>query len=131
MPETNCANCPNHSQIVKEIDKYNGNQIEMMKGQQDIRERLMEVISSAKSAHHRIDGLSEHSEAVIRLAVSVEQIAKQNEQILAKLGHHENEINDLKMKSGKSLEDYFRHGVKYLIGAIIAYAFLLATGGAK
>lgn len=125
MPETLCAS---HEFMRKEMDKYHDNQQEIVKGQHDIRERLAEVISSAKSAHHRIDGLSEHSEAVIRLAVSVEQIAKQNEKILNQLGTHETAINDLRMQKGRSLEDYFRHGVKYLIGAIIAYGFYKLTG---
>jgi septal ring factor EnvC (AmiA/AmiB activator) len=129
MPETNCAN---HERLVKEIDRYNDNQADIVKGQHEIRERLAEVIASAKSAHHRIDGLAEHSEAVIRLAVSVENVVKQNEEILRQLGKHDSEITDLKLKSGRSLEDYFRHGVKYLIGAIIAYVFLIATkGGVK
>ena len=125
MPSESCAS---HEFLTKEMNKYHNNQQEIVKGQHEIRERLAEVIASAKSAHHRIDELGEHSKAVIRLAMSVEQIAKQNEQILAKLGTHDNEINDLKMKNGKSLEDYFRHGIKYLIGALIAYALFQITG---
>jgi len=123
MPET----CAAHEYIVKESNNYNSNQSEIVKGQHEIRERLTSVESACKSAHHRLDDLQELTKGVSNLAYEVNRYAEQTDKILEKLSAHDTDITDLKMKNGKSLEDYFRHGVKYLIGAVIAYMFMLAT----
>jgi soluble cytochrome b562 len=125
MPEQ----CAGHEYIVKEIDTYNKNQIEVVKGQHEIRERLTSVESSTKSAHHRLDDLQELTKCVSDLVYQVKRSTEQTTEVLAQLSKHRSELDELKMKSGKSLEDYFRHGMKYLIGAIVAYLFVLATKG--
>jgi len=125
MPEQ----CATHEYIVKEIDNYNRNQADVVKGQHEIRERLTAVEASSKSAHHRLDDLQELTKGITDLAYQVKRATEHTEKILETLSNHDKEITDLKMKSGKSLEDYFRHGMKYLIGAIVAYLFVLATKG--
>ena len=121
--------CSAHEFIVKEIDKYHNNQQEVVKGQHEIRERLSTVEASSKSAHHRLDDLQELTKGVADLAYQVKRATEHTEKILETLSAHDKKIIDLEMKSGKTLEDYFRHGVKYLIGAILAYLFVLATHG--
>ncbi len=126
MPEQ----CATHEYIVKELERYHDNQQEIVKGQHEIRERLSTVEASSKSAHHRLDDLQELTKGISDLAYQVKRATEHTEKILETLSNHDKEITDLKMKSGKSLEDYFRHGMKYLIGAIVAYLFVLATKGA-
>lgn len=68
-------------------------------------ERLVTVEQSSKSAHHRVDAMAEQTEAVIRLAVSVEHIANQNQEILKEMKVQRDEINELKYKPTEHIDE--------------------------
>ena len=68
-------------------------------------ERLVKTEESTKSAHHRLDTIEERTEAVIRLAVSVEHIANQNQEILNELKNQREEIIELKKKPVESVDE--------------------------
>ena len=67
--------CASHEYVEKQMEKYHDNQQEIVKSQQDLRERLSTVEASSKSAHHRLDGLDRHTEAIIKMSVNVEKLA--------------------------------------------------------
>lgn len=81
-------------------------------------ERLVIAEQSTKSAHHRIDAIEEQTEAVTRLAVSVEHIATQNQEILKEMKVQRDDIIILKNKPAQDVYNYW----KLFLGALVTGA---------
>lgn len=66
----------------------------------DVRERVAIAEQSTKSAHHRLDSMEEQTKAVIRLAVSVENMSSKMEDMIAIHKDHDGRISDLEKQPG-------------------------------
>lgn len=68
-------------------------------------ERIVKAEESNKSAHHRIDQMAEQTEAVTRLAVSVEHVVNQNKEILIEMKKQRDETTELKLKIAEGVDE--------------------------
>lgn len=98
-------NCQQHEKndhriklLEEALERYNTNQIEIVKGQHEIREKLTVALESTKSAHHRLDSMEAQTEAIIRLAVSVEHMSEKMDNIMT---HMKAQDDQIKEQSGR------------------------------
>lgn len=89
--------------------------------------RLTEVEERSKSNSHRLDKLEESTEAINRLATSMEVMAERQEQVVETVGKLDTKVTLLEEKPAKRWEDL----VDKIIWAVAAafVGFILAQLG--
>lgn len=119
---------------IRELNKDNKD-AHTMKGseQRDIYSKLTSIEESTKSAHHRIDSMEKHTEAVIKLSVSVDNVAKQVTEIVQLYEAHNERIITLENKPAQTIYGYFQIGLASLITGIVGLAlgFFITQGGGQ
>jgi hypothetical protein len=93
----------------------------------DLKERIVAVEQSSKSAHHRLDSMEEQTKAVIRLAMSVENMSEKVEKVLKLYDEHDTRLLDLEKKPGESAL-HTRQWIMVTVGsAAVGMLFALLT----
>ena len=117
---------------IKQLNKDNKDS-NTQKGtdQKEIHTMLTALDSSVKSAHHRISGMEKHTEAVIRLSVSVDNVVEQISSVLEMYGDLEGRTSTLENRPAQTVYGYFQIGVATVITGIIGVVIgaLLSDGG--
>lgn len=98
-----------------QIERMDENQTRFVEGQNDLRERLVIAEQSTKSAHHRIDGMEEQTKAIIRMSVSVENMAGKMEEMINLYKDHDNRIVTLEHAPADKIMSYWQLFVCALI----------------
>ncbi len=111
--------CQLHEMTLKNFEQFQENQMEIVKGISEIKQRITIVEQSTKSAHHRLDSQEEQTKAIIKMSTSIEYMARQVEDMLVLLKEHDGRLDKLERAPGDSLINYW----KLFIGALV-------TGGA-
>lgn len=91
--------------IEKQVDEIN-----------DQRERIAVIEQRSVFAHTRLDEMQKQTEAIIRMSVSVENIALQVKDMLQQFKEHDDRIDKLEKAPGEKVLGYW----KSFIGAIIS-----------
>ena len=89
--------------------------------------RLTEVEERAKSNTHRLDKLEESTEAINRLATSMEVMAERQEQVADTVDKLDGKVTALESKPAKRWEGIVDKAVWAVLAAVIA--FILARIG--
>lgn len=89
--------------------------------------RLTEVEERAKSNSHRLDKLEESTEAINRLATSMEVMAERQEQVADTVGKLDSKVTALEEKPGKRWDGLVDKIVWAVAAALIG--FVLAQVG--
>jgi chromosome segregation ATPase len=89
--------------------------------------RLTEVETRSKSNSHRLDKLEESTEAINRLATSMEVMAERQEQVAETVGKLDTKVTALEKKPAKRWDDL----VDRILWAVVAafVGFVLAQLG--
>ncbi len=115
--------CPNH-----EAHEWRLRAIEeILKDMPELRDRVMAVEQSSKSAHHRLDGTEKLTNAVMELTLSVKDIAHEvSESVKAlndhgeKIGKQELRIEKLEKAPGDELLDLSKQAKKRTVDLVVA-----------
>lgn len=89
--------------------------------------RLTEVEERAKSNSHRLDKLEESTEAINRLATSMEVMAERQEQVVETVGKLDSKVTALEEKPGQRWDSLVDKIVWAIAAALIG--FVLAQLG--
>jgi methyl-accepting chemotaxis protein len=89
--------------------------------------RLTEVEERAKSNSHRLDKLEESTEAINRLATSMEVMAERQEQVVETVGKLDTKVTALEEKPAKRWDDLMDKIIWAIAAALIG--FVLAQVG--
>jgi hypothetical protein len=89
--------------------------------------RLTEVEERAKSNSHRLDKLEESTEAINRLATSMEVMAERQEQVVETVGKLDTKVTALESKPAKRWDDLVDKIIWAIAAALIG--FVLAQLG--
>ena len=89
--------------------------------------RLTEVEERSKSNSHRLDKLEESTEAINRLATSMEVMAERQEQVVETVGKLDTKVTALETKPAKRWDDLMDKIVWAVAAALIG--FVLAQVG--
>ena len=84
--------------------------------------RLTEVEERAKSNSHRLDKLEESTEAINRLATSMEVMAERQEQVADTVGKLDSKVTALEEKPAKRWDSLVDKIVWAIAAALIGYA---------
>lgn len=95
-----------------------------------VKERVVVVEQSTKSAHHRLDSQEEQTKAIIKMATNIEYMARQIEDMLYLLKQHDERLDAIEKRPGNALIAYSKLFISALItgGVGIALGMLLKTG---
>ncbi|MGX8797242.1 hypothetical protein ACR6HW_14325 [Fusibacter sp. JL298sf-3] len=95
-----------------------------------VKERVVVVEQSTKSAHHRLDSQEEQTKAIIKMATNIEYMARQIEDMLYLLKQHDERLDAIEKRPGNALIAYTKLFISALItgGVGIALGMLLKTG---
>ena len=125
------ANNVRIANLVSQIKEYSVNQREIVQILQDVRERVTAADASTRSAHHRLDEMSEQTKAIIRMSVSVEHVAEKMNDVLTILKEHgermdgqDKEIQTLKRAPAEAVMAYW----KMFVGALVVGAAGIVLG---
>ncbi len=80
-----------------------------------VKERVVVVEQSSKSAHHRLDSQEEQTKAIIKMATNIEYMARQIEDMLYLLKQHDDRLDKLERAPGEEMKRYW----KLFVGALI------------
>lgn len=97
---------------------------EIVKGQHEIRERVVAIDQSSKSAHHRLDSQAEQTKAIARMGMAVEHMAEQVKEAVELLKDHDMRLDKLERAPGDLLIGWS----KLAIGALITGAIGMLIG---
>lgn len=88
-------------------------------------ERTTVIEQSSKSAHHRLDAMERHTEAVFKLSMSVENMASKIESFIEMQKDHDRRLDILERQPGQLALSRWH----LIIGGIItgAVGFLIST----
>lgn len=111
----------NHEDTFKEIKQAIVN---IQKEFGNSRERIVEIESSSKSAHKRIDNFEKHTEAIIRMTMAVEnqtieitKVANRQDEEKERNDEQDDQIQELKRSPGKfAIKAWI-----YVLGIIISF----------
>ncbi len=120
--------CPYHGScqgLIRECEQLRENDRVVMLELGDIKERIVAVEQAAKSAHHRLDAMEEQTKAVIRLAMSVENMSEKVEKVLNLYEEHDTRLLNLEKLPGDSALKTW-HWLMVTVGsAIISMMFTI------
>lgn len=94
----------------------------------DHERRLVQVEQRAKSNTHRIDKLEESTEAIGRLATSMERMAANQEHVAASVDRLEEKVTTLEGKPAKRWDALVDKVILVLAGAFVAWLAAGAPG---
>ena len=83
--------------------------------------RLAEVESRSKSNSHRIDKLEESTEAINRLASSMEVMATKQEQVAETVDKLDGKVTALEAKPGKRWDSIVEKAILCLVAALVGF----------
>ena len=83
--------------------------------------RLTEVEERAKSNTHRIAKIEESTEAISRLATSMEVMAERQEQVVNTVNKLDSKVTILESKPAKRWEGIVEKALYGIVGALVAY----------
>jgi len=117
--------CELHEVTMEQFKSFQQNQIEIVKGLHEVRERVVIMEQSMESVKHRLDAQEEQTKAIYELAYEVKAFGQKQEQILAQQGEmlslmkeHDGRLDKLERAPGDNILSYW----KIFVGAIIAGA---------
>ena len=87
--------------------------------EREFEHRLTEVEDRAKSNSHRLEKLEESTEAINRLAISVEGIATKQDGMAKTLNKLDGKVETLEAKPGKRWEAVVEKALMILVSAIV------------
>lgn len=90
---------------------------------QESLERITKVEASSRSSEKRLDAIQEQTEAVIKLAVSVEYLAKSVESVVSLTKEHSERLDVLERSPGDTFIYYKRLATGAAITLLIGYVF--------
>lgn len=126
-------NCPFQGtcQGLKEICKANTEECKALRENDrvvmlevgDLKGQIVEALQSTRSAHHRLDSMEKHTEAVVRLAVSVEGMSEKVERVLTLYDEHEDRLVVIENKPGQTAIKAWHWLLGALAGGCIGLGF--------
>lgn len=93
----------------------------------DMEHRMTEVEARSKSNSHRLDKLEESTEAINRLAVSMEKMSVTQESMSKSVDKLTTDVETLKAEPGKRWKFVIEKAIYFVVAAIVG--FLLAQVG--
>jgi len=136
--EAEHGNCANHEAMKKELE-YMGKKIDGVESDHrlivdavgKIRERVTSVEESASSAHKRLNKIEEQTDTIVRLTVSIEQLAEQMRDALVLLKEHGDRLECVEKKPGEAAMYYVRLAIGTLVTGTVGVliGLLFARGG--
>lgn len=93
----------------------------------DMEHRMTEVEARSKSNTHRLDKLEESTEAINRLAVSMEKMSVTQESMSKSVDKLTTDVETLKAEPGKRWKFVIEKAIYFVVAAIVG--FLLAQVG--
>jgi len=108
MTEYQCANHTGHDAQIKALEvactEINASARMIVLGQNELRERVANVESSTKSAHHRLDNMEKLTDAILTLTGEVREISMDTKSILDRMEKQEQRAEQHSQRIDK-LED--------------------------
>lgn len=93
----------------------------------NIEHRLTEVEERSKSNTHRLDKLEESTEAINRMAISIEKMAMKQDTMNGSINKLTNDVETLKAEPGKRWKFVIEKAIYFIVAAIMG--FILAKFG--
>lgn len=103
----------------QEMEKYHHNQIEITKGQHDLRERSAVTERDVEALHMRMDKMEEQTNAIVRLSISIESMSEQMKEVITLYKEHDDRIGELEQKPNTLIADRWNKVVEVAISAVV------------
>lgn len=87
----------------------------------DVRERLVVVEESTKSAHRRIESIEKQTQAIIEMGSAVRYMAKQVEEVVGILKEHDERLGNLEKAPADNVLKVVKLIATILVTALITY----------
>lgn len=91
-----------------------------------IKERIVAIEQSTRSAHHRIDGIEGNTEAIIRMSVSIENMTEEIKRLIPILDDHDKRIDDIERGPGDSAVKWWQLIAATFVTGLLGLLFGLA-----
>lgn len=98
-----------------------------MMDEKDIEHRLTEVEQRSKSNTKRLDKLEENTEAINRMAISIEKMAVKQEDMNGSINKLSSDVETLKAEPAKRWKFVVEKAIYFVVAAIMG--FILAKFG--
>ena len=98
-----------------------------MEKQLDIEHRLTEVEARTKSNTHRLDKLEESTEAINRMAISIEKMAMKQDTMNGSINKLTTDVETLKAEPAKRWKFVVEKAIYIVVAAVVG--FILAKVG--
>ena len=98
-----------------------------MMDEKSIEHRLTEVEQRSKSNTKRLDKLEENTEAINRMAISIEKMAVKQEDMNGSINKLSNDVETLKAEPGKRWKFVVEKAIYFVVAAVMG--FVLARFG--
>lgn len=95
--------------------------------EKDIEHRLTEVEGQTKSNTHRLDKLEESTEAINRMAISIEKMAMKQDTMNGSINKLTSDVEMLKAEPGKRWKFVVEKAIYFVVAAVVG--FILAKIG--
>ena len=95
--------------------------------EQNFEHRLTEVEERTKSNQHRLDKLEETTEAINKMAVSMERMALKQDTMNGNITKLTNDVETLKAEPGKRWKFVVEKAIYFVVAAVVGY--ILARAG--
>lgn len=95
--------------------------------EKNIEHRLTEVEQRSKSNTKRLDKLEEYTEAINRMAISIEKMAVKQEDMNGSISKLSDDVETLKAEPGKRWKFVVEKAVYFVVAAVMG--FVLARFG--
>lgn len=91
--------------------------------EKDIEHRLTEVEGRSKSNSHRLDKLEESTEAINRMAISIEKMAMKQDDMNGSINKLTSDVETLKAEPGKRWKFVIEKAIYFLVAAVMGFVF--------
>lgn len=95
--------------------------------EKDIEHRLTEVEGRSKSNTHRLDKLEESTEAINRMAISLEKMAMKQDTMNGSINKLTNDVETLKAEPAKRWKFVVEKAIYFIVAGVMGY-FLAKFG---
>ncbi len=95
--------------------------------EKDIEHRLTEVEQRSKSNKHRLDKLEQSTEAINRMAISIEKMAMKQDDMNGSINKLTSDVETLKAEPGKRWKFVVEKAIYFIVAAVVG--FMLAKVG--
>ena len=89
--------------------------------EKDIEHRLTEVEGRSKSNTHRLDKLEESTEAINRMAISIEKMAMKQDTMNGSINKLTGDVEMLKSEPGKRWKFVVEKAIYFVVAAIMGF----------